>query len=51
LRWSQVAIDSVSAETEPITAIIRVKGLYTGAVKSLGRGAAESLGWKGKVRV
>jgi cell wall-associated NlpC family hydrolase len=51
-NWSnEVAIDSVSAETEPITAIIRVKGLYSEAVKSLGRGAAESLGWKGKVRV
>lgn len=51
-NWSnEVAIAQVSEETEPITAIIRVKGLYSGALKSLGRGAAESLGWKGKVRV
>lgn len=50
-NWgNEVAIASVSEETEPITAIIRVKGLYSEAVKSLGRGAAESLGWKGKVR-
>lgn len=51
-NWSnQVAIAPVSEESEPLTAVIRVKGLYTETMKSLGRGVAESLGMKGKVRV
>jgi cell wall-associated NlpC family hydrolase len=51
-NWSdEVAIAPVSEESEPITAIIRVKGLYTELAKSLGRGTAETLGLKGKVRV
>ncbi len=50
-NWSnEVGFAQVSEESEPLTAIIRVKGLYSEAVKSLGRGAAETLGWKGKVR-
>jgi len=51
-NWSnEVAIANVSEESEPITAIIRVKGLYSELVKSGGRGVAETLGFKGKVRV
>jgi cell wall-associated NlpC family hydrolase len=51
-NWSnEVAIAPVSQETEPITAIIRVKGLYSELVKSGGRGVAETLGFKGKARV
>jgi cell wall-associated NlpC family hydrolase len=51
-NWSdEVAIAPVSEETEPLTAIIRVKGLGTEVLKTLGRGGAESLGLKGKARV
>lgn len=51
-NWgNEVAIANVSDETEPITAIIRVKGLYAQAAKSLGRGVTETLGFNGKVRV
>lgn len=51
-NWgNEVAIAPISQETEPITAVIRVKGLYAEAVKSLGRGAAGTLGFTGKTRV
>lgn len=50
-NWSnEVAIAPVSAESEPITAIIRVQGLYNQAARAVGRAAAESLGLKGQVR-
>lgn len=51
-NWSnEVAIAPVSEETEPITAIIRVKGLYTEALKATAGSVAHTLGFKGKVRV
>lgn len=51
-NWSnEVAIAPVSEESEPITAIIRVKGLGAEVTKMIGRGAAETLGLKGKARV
>ncbi len=50
-NWSnEVAIAPVSEETEPLTAIIRVDGLAREVIKTLGRGGAETLGLKGKVR-
>lgn len=50
-NWgNEVAIANVSEETEPLTTIIRVKGLYTELAKSTARSVGHTLGFNGKVR-
>ncbi|HEX3561819.1 MAG TPA: NlpC/P60 family protein [Solirubrobacterales bacterium] len=50
-NWgNEVAIADVSEETEPLTAIIRVKGLYTELARSTARSVGHTLGFNGKVR-
>lgn len=51
-NWgNEVAIAPVSEENEPLSAIVRVKGLYTQLARSGGEAVLTSLGLKGGVRL